>query len=351
MKRLLFILPVALLLFSCTQPGDETNLDPVSISNFTNSATSADSLSFTWQTDVASDCTLHYGPYQFYGLTSDATADADQLNHSITINGLRPHTDYDMYVRATPSSPDYADTNSSNYEYSTQTYPRGTFVSSGWEPVGALCFKDSNGYYGPYSTAVLIDYEWVLTAAHCLEVIDSYYGVVPDTTNTVFYIGGEDASPSNTLGEPTEGSLYGIDQIVIHPNYSNGQDYDLALIHLSTPVTGITPASINTTAMSSADIGNSIDTVGFDASLTSVKKEQGQSIGGVDNLSFYTPQPPNHQSLLGCSGIVAFDASDSSKVLGIVIETVPESDDPFLGYAIFTRVDYHSPWINGVVNR
>jgi hypothetical protein len=341
---------VLFLLFSCTQPGDDTNLDPVAISNFERTgSTENDSMSFAWQTDIESDCSLHYGPYAFYGLVKSASS-VDYVTHSITIDGLRPHTDYNMYVHAVPSSPEYATANSGSDEYRTLTYPRGSVASTGWESVGALCFRDSNAYYGPFCTAVLIDSEWVLTAAHCLEVEASFYGIVPDTANTVFYIGGTDASPDNTVNEPSEGDLYEIDHIVIHPDYSEGQEHDLALLHLTNPVPGITPANINTVSMVDSDIGSSIDMVGFDSSLTCVKKEQGQEIGGKSTAVFYTPPPPYHSFLLGDSGIAAFDDTDFSTILGIVIESIPEADNPFLGYALFTRVDVYSTWINGILD-
>ncbi|MFO7769629.1 MAG: PKD domain-containing protein [bacterium] len=298
------------------------------------------SMSLSWETDTASDCIVRYGPYRFFGLQTAGTGDADGLLHTVTLTGLRPHTSYDVRVSADPVSAGRAEGDQGGWEFDTQAYSRGTNVSAGWEPIGALCFSDADEYYGPYGTGVLIDPNWVLTAAHCFTDDADYFGRVPDASNTVFYVGGNDADHGDSGAVPAEGDLYGIDQIIIHPSYSGSNEYDIALVHLEEPVTDIAPAQWNVTDMSSS-AGQTIRTAGFDASLTGLKKRAALEISGIYLTTFITASG----LCLGASGIIAVDDPTDPVVLGVSADVAPEGQDPFLGVSIFTRVDAHSTWI------
>jgi hypothetical protein len=99
------------------------------------------------------------------------------------------------------------------------------------------------------------------TPADCVVYYGPYrfYGLqAPATSNTVFYIGGNNASPQEGDTAPLEGELYEVEEIIIHP------DDDIALVKLSEAVSGVTPAGYNTADISSYN-GSEYSTAGFDA--------------------------------------------------------------------------------------
>ena len=78
----------------------------------------------------------------------------------------------------------------------------------------------------------LIDQQWVLTAAHCMEDVTA--------NNIVATIGEYD------LSSYPETTATSIDKIIIHPAYdADYSDNDIALIKLSTPVTNTTIATLS----------------------------------------------------------------------------------------------------------
>ena len=104
-----------------------------------------------------------------------------------------------------------------------------------FEPVGML---KNNGELGLYS-GTLVKPQWVLTAAHAV--------TNPTPTTGTFDVGG---------------SQYTADQWIAHPQWTGvlGRGVDLALIHLTAPVSGITPATLYT---GSAEFNKAATIVGF----------------------------------------------------------------------------------------
>ena len=276
MKKFILLVFLPFLLFAaCSEP----SLKTVAFADLTTDLTAGttyDTISLSWTTDTATDCTVSYGPYTFYGLSTPATTDVDRLNHSAELTGLRPHTNYHFKITATPESSDYRVSETGDHEETTTPdNPNASNVSDDtWDAVGALCFSDAVGFYGPFCTGVLIAEDVVLTAAHCLLVDEDYYGRVPSASNVVFYLGGNDATPTNGGAEPAAGTIHRVDEISVHPDYDAGTlANDLALVHLTESVSGAitTPIGINTTNLSGST-GADFTVVGFDASYSGMKK-------------------------------------------------------------------------------
>lgn len=93
-------------------------------------------------------------------------------------------------------------------------------------------YQDGSGLSGYEGCGTLIAPDWVLTAAHLI------------------------LSSSGTF--TINGTAYGSSQIITEPSWNSGNElagYDFALVHLSTPVTGVTPATLYTGSLEPQQVG------------------------------------------------------------------------------------------------
>lgn len=140
-------------------------------------------------------------------------------------------------------------------------------------------------------TATLVGQRTVLTAAHC--VLD------PDTGNTLqpvnFYVNGFPG-----------GTKYTATAVVTHPNYSGGNQSDIAVVRLTQDVAGVQPMQVTNTAPT---MGESVLLVGYglpaeETGEFGTKRQAASVIGKVTStvISFYGASATKGNTCNGDSG-------------------------------------------------
>lgn len=120
-----------------------------------------------------------------------------------------------------------------------ETHPsivNGVFTSQ--QPTVAAVLKGTTAETATqFCTATLIGCQTILTAAHCVCDTDGV-GCQPG--------GGHEPLPGRYFVFLQHAGLFNVDRVAVSPDYK-GDVGDIAVLHLSTPVTGIAPTPINRT--------------------------------------------------------------------------------------------------------
>ena len=190
---------------------------------------------------------------------------------------------------------------------------------------------------GGACTGTVIDSEWVLTAAHCLDAASR--------SNTDVYVGDD------VVGQGYS-QTSGAARLIQHPSWNGSVESgnDIALIQLDDPFSGITPAVLYDGPVNSSFENGDITYIGFGITGdgrgdSGTKRIVSVPIYDTDGLYIYTYDPGTNVCS-GDSGGPAFAETDVGDVVAGVNSFVWGSGSPCNdGAGGTSRVDRYIDWI------
>jgi secreted trypsin-like serine protease len=198
----------------------------------------------------------------------------------------------------------------------------------------------SGGYNYVWCSGTLIDPNFVLTAAHCVD--------------SVSYVQSIGLTPYVIFGSDLYGGFTDAIEIVgyaEHPSYSG--EYllnDIGIVELGSPATGIDLAVLNDEPVTSSWIGTTMTMLGFgvifdDGPGSGTKRMTDLDVVGYSN-QFIETYTPGTNLCSGDSGGPGFENTSygTQELAGVNSYVSPACVD---GGAGVTRVDQHIDWIQG----
>lgn len=242
----------------------------------------------------------------------------------------------------------------------------GTPAAPGaWPFIAAVVTaSDPVDFSAQFCGATLIAAEWVLTAAHCVADI-------VDPAEVAILVGTQRLSSTAT----SSGTRYPVDSIAVHPLYDDAtSDYDVAVLHLATPVPSPTVVPLLTAAKAGlADPNDAAVAIGWGDTDKSSKTRYPNDLMQVDLPIVSTSSCNGKKSYRGaitaqmlCAGPSngKKDSCQGDSGGPLVVEDTTTPDTVYYQAGIvswgrgcarkkfpgvYTRVTAVEPWVTGVM--
>ncbi|HLU68447.1 MAG TPA: trypsin-like serine protease [Kofleriaceae bacterium] len=228
----------------------------------------------------------------------------------------------------------------------------GEVAQDGQFPATGALVVDYDGDFQPTCTGTLIAENVVLTAAHCVDDV-FLDGEVPGFTLVIDAnaVTAADVYPGASKHKHPQFDLFNT------PEPGVGIWYDIGLLILAEPVTGVTPELLPTPEQADAtlQVDAQVDLVGYgytdqEAGEFGVKAVGRASLVEVGSHEIWIAKPGEQQNCNGDSGGPAYLEPEGGgrRIFGVVSRS-PDDNATCDHGGIDTRVDPYLPWIEEVL--